>query len=535
MTTRYQPFATFAYTRSPDQDRTDPARHPIAIVGAGPIGLALAIDLAQRGVASVLLDDNDRIGDGSRAICFAKRTLEIFDRLDMAKPALDKGVEWRVGKVFHKDALLYQFDLLPEPGHKMPAFINIQQYYVEKFLIDRALATGLVDVRWRNRVMGIDRHTTHVGLTIDTPEGPYRIDADWVAACDGARSPVRAMLGLDFAGEQFEEQFLIADVKMHAPFPTERWFWFEPPFHDGQSTLLHKQPDGVWRIDLQLSPTADAEYERRPEVVRPRVARMLGHDDFELEWVSIYRFQCRRIERFVHGRVVFAGDSAHQVSPFGARGANSGLQDAENLAWKLASVLKGESPATLIETYNLERIAAADENIAHSTRSTDFIAPQSSPEKVLRDAALALAPKADFAKRMINPGRLSTASAYALSPLSTADTDTWTAGPAPGAPAPDAPLTDRNGRSCYLSEALGPDFTLLVRTPAPLDALPDRVALVAIGEDGAFRDAEGLFAARYDATPGTAYLIRPDTHIAARFKSLTDAKLRAALARARGH
>ncbi len=534
MTTPHKPFAQYAYRSSADQAVGKTARHPVVIIGAGPVGLALAIDLAQRGLKPIVLDDSDRIGDGSRAICFAKRTLEVFDRLGMAKPALDKGVEWQKGRVFHRDAELYTFDLLPEPGHKMPAFINIQQFYVEKFLVDRVLATGRVDLRWRNQVTALEPHATHVGVTIETPEGPYTIDADWVVACDGARSPSRAMLRLDFAGEQFEEQFLIADVKMTAAFPTERWFWFEPPFHDGQSTLLHKQPDDIWRIDMQLSPTADAEHERRPEIVRPRIEKMLGHKNFELEWVSIYRFQCRRIERFVHGRVVFAGDSAHQVSPFGARGANSGIQDAENLAWKLAAVLDGASPATLIESYNAERVAAADENIAHSTRSTDFIAPQSPAEKVLRDATLALAPKADFAKRMINPGRLSTASAYAASPLSTGDSEDWAGGAAPGTPAPDVPLADRNGRSCYLSEALGQGFTLLVRAPASLDAIPAGVSLLAIGEDGAFRDAEALFAARYDAQPGSAYLVRPDTHVAARFKSVTPAKLAAALAKARG-
>ena len=534
MTPSPKPFAQFSYRRSADQEAGKTARHPVVIIGAGPVGLALAIDLAQRGIRCVVLDDSDRIGDGSRAICFAKRTLEIFDRLGLAKPALDKGVEWRRGRVFHRDAELYSFDLLPEPGHKMPAFINIQQFYVEKYLVDRALALGHVDLRWRNQVAGIVQHATHARVTITTPDGPYVIDADWVIACDGARSPSRAMLGLDFAGEQFEEQFLIADVKMTAAFPTERWFWFEPPFHDGQSTLLHKQPDDIWRIDMQLSPSADAEHEKKPEIVRPRIEKMLGHANFELEWVSIYRFQCRRIDRFVQGRVVFAGDSAHQVSPFGARGANSGIQDAENLAWKLACVLSGECPATLIESYNDERAAAADENIAHSTRSTDFIAPQSAAEKVLRDAALALAPKAEFAKRMINPGRLSTASTYAASPLSTPDADAWRGGPAPGAPAPDVPLTDHQGKACFLSEALGRDFTLVVANPASLSALPAGVMVLTIGDGGAFRDAQGLFAQRYDAQPGSAYLVRPDTHIAARFKTVTAAKIAAALAKARG-
>ena len=220
-----------------------------------------------------------------------------------------------------------------------------------------------IDLRWRNKVVGLEQRNDHVALTIETPDGPYRLHASFVVACDGARSSLRQMVGAEFAGQVFEDQFLIADVKMTAAFPTERWFWFDPPFHAGRSALLHKQPDDIWRIDLQLNPDADPAVEKQPENVRPRIARMLGHDKFEFEWISLYKFQCRRMDRFIHGRVIFAGDAAHQVSPFGARGANSGLEDAENLAWKLDRVLRGTSPRDLLESYHIERSAAADENI----------------------------------------------------------------------------------------------------------------------------------------------------------------------------
>jgi 3-(3-hydroxy-phenyl)propionate hydroxylase len=523
-------FAQFGYRRSPDQDRRH-AHHPVIVVGAGPVGLCAAIDLAQRGVPVVLLDDADRIGEGSRGICYAKRTLEILDRLGVAEKCLDKGVTWKLGKVFQRDALLYQFDLLPEDGHKMPAFINLQQYYLERFLCERAAELDSLDIRWRNKVAALEPRNDGALLTIETPDGPYTLAADWIVAADGARSTLRRLLGLDFVGEVFEDRFLIADVKMAGEFPPERWFWFDPPFHSGRSALLHKQPDDVWRIDLQLGGDADPVEEQKTERVIPRIRQMLGHENFSLEWVSVYSFQCRRLERFVHGRVVFVGDAAHQVSPFGARGANSGIQDAENLAWKLALVLADEAPTSLIDSYDLERSAAADENIGHSTRSTDFIAPRSAQELRFRDAALALARHAGFAKRMVNSGRLSTASVYD-SPLSTPDRDAWAGGIRLGAPLPDAPLVDRSGKLVWLLEAVGGAATVLqVGSGAERSALPGHTCL-AIGED--LIDRDGHFGRRFDATPGATYLVRPDQHLAARWRAFDAGAVGEALRRSQG-
>src|ERR1700694_4585525 len=381
----------FGYRRHADQDRTgtEAAQYPGVAVGAGLVGLSFAFDLSQRGLPVVLLDDADRIGEGSRAICFSKRSLEYWDRLGVGSRMVGKGVVWSVGRIFHGASLLYQFNLLPEEGHKRPAFINLQQFYAEAYLVDRVQELAAIDLRWRNKVIGLEQRNDHVILAIETPDGPYRMRANYVVACDGARSSLRQMVGAEFAGQVFEDQFLIADVKMTAEFPTERWFWFDPPFHAGRSALLHKQPDDIWRIDLQLHPDADPVVEKRPENVRPRLARMLGHEKFEFEWISLYKFQCRRMEKFVHGRVIFAGDAAHQVSPFGARGANSGLEDAENLAWKLDRVLRKTSPEALLETYHGERSAAADENIRESTRANALLAPSSAQEAGPRQAGLA--------------------------------------------------------------------------------------------------------------------------------------------------
>src|SRR4051794_36521811 len=500
-----QPSKTqFGYRRHPDQDRAGAnlAEHPVIVVGAGPVGLSLAIDLAQRGQSVVLLDDADRIGEGSRAICFSKRSLEYWDRLGVAGRMVDKGVVWSVGRIFHGPSLLYQFNLLPEQGHKMPAFINLQQFYAEAYLVERAAQLPEIDLRWRNKVTALEARNDHLVLTVETPEGPYRLAARYVVACDGARSSLRGMVGADFKGQVFEDQFLIADVKMTAEFPTERWFWFDPPFHAGRSALLHRQPDDIWRIDLQLSPDADPAVEKRPENVRPRIARMLGHDKFEFVWISLYKFQCRRMDKFIHDRVIFAGDAAHQVSPFGARGANSGLEDAENLAWKLARVLEGTSPERLLASYHIERSAAADENIRESTRSTDFMAPASRQEARLRHAVLSLARHTEFGKRMINGGRLSVPSTYDT-PLSTADSEAWRGGPRPGASMLDAPLGGRDAASPYLSDAFGAtarNFVLLRFANGAGGAVPDGVEVISTG-GGGFGDPAGLLEERYDAAP----------------------------------
>jgi 3-(3-hydroxy-phenyl)propionate hydroxylase len=445
-------------------------------------------------------------------------------------------VVWQVGKIFHGDSLLYQFDLLPELGHKRPAFINLQQFYAEAYLVDRVEELPDISLRWRNKVIGLEQRNDHAILSIDTPDGPYRIAANYVVACDGARSSLRQMVGAEFSGQVFEDQFLIADVKMTAAFPTERWFWFDPPFHAGRSALLHKQPDDVWRIDLQLDRNADPAVEKQPENVRPRIARMLGHDQFDFEWISLYKFQCRRMARFLHGRVIFAGDAAHQVSPFGARGANSGLEDAENLGWKLDRVLRQASPETLLESYHVERSQAADENIRESTRSTDFMAPNSPYEARLRKAVLSLAKETEFGKRMVNGGRLSVPSVYETS-LSTADGEAWRSGPGPGASMVDAPMAGQDGEPQYLTDAFrkaGRRFTLLTFANGAAIDPPGDIGVIHVGGEG-FSDSSGLVAARYDAKPGTAYLLRPDGYVAARFRKPTRDTIEAALKRASGN
>nr|WP_145549379.1 FAD-dependent oxidoreductase [Variovorax boronicumulans] len=527
----------FDYQPHPDQRADTPARHPVVIVGAGPVGLALAIDLAQQQVPVVLLDNDHKLSTGSRAICFSKRSLEIFDRLGCGEAMAAKGVSWKVGRVFLRGEEVYRFDLLPEDGHARPAFVNLQQYYVEGFLAERAAQLPLIDLRWQNKVTGVEQRDDHTLLTIDTPDGPYQLQADWVAACDGSRSAVRQLLGQESHGRVFRDRFLIADVKMDVDFPAERWFWFDPDFHRGQSVLLHRQPDGVWRIDFQLGWDADPEVEKRPENIMPRVRALLEASPFkgaevQLEWASVYTFACQRMDAFRHGRVLFAGDAAHGVSPFGARGANSGLQDAENLAWKLAAVLRQQAPDALLDSYAREREMAADENIRNSTRATDFITPKSEISRLFRDAVLQLARRHDFARRLVNSGRLSVPATLHGSALNTEDADAFAGRMVPGAVAADAPvaggwllqrLAGTRFAALVFGEGEGAQASLRALAATELPLQIERVPLDA---------AHALAADRYDAQDGTTYLLRPDQHVCARWRRPTAAALRAAHDRA---
>jgi len=530
-------YPEFHYTRSPDQDAASPVHHPVLIVGGGMVGLTMALDLRLKGVPAIVLEQGETVSDGSRSICQAKRTLEIWDRQGAAAPMIEKGITWKIGRVRHGNRELYSFDLLPEEGHKIPAFVNLQQYWVEEYLIDRLSEAG-GEIRWRNKVISLTPTPEGVTLEVDTPEGPYAVTCDYLIAADGARSQMRRELDLPFKGQVFNDKFLITDIEMQADFPSERWFWFDPDFNPGQSALLHRQADNVWRLDFQIGADADNEEEMKRENVIPRVKAMLGEKTpFELEWISVYTFQCRRLEKFRQGRVFFIGDAAHQVSPFGARGGNGGVQDADNLGWKLDLVMRGLAPGSLLDSYDEERVFAADENILNSTRSTDFLTPKTPVSRAFRDAVLSLAEDCPFARPLVNSGRLSLPATLRGSSLNTPDEDVFAGAMEPGAPAADAPVRHK-GRQGWLLDHLGGGFTGVFfgdsgALPASLEMEGLAIDVLAVGQNG-LEDTKGWLANRYDGQPGTFYLIRPDQHIAGRWRHCDQVKVHEAMRRALG-
>ena len=545
------PRKQYAFRPAPELDGRR-GHYPVVIAGAGPIGMAAARDLALRGVRSIVLDDDDKVSVGSRAICWARRTLEIFERLGVASRMMQKGVTWNTGRVFSGDDRepVFSFDLSPDRDQCFPAFINLQQYYVEEYLVDVLDQTPLTELRWQSKVSGVRQTGDGVEITVQTPVGSYTVTADYLLAADGSRSTVRGLLGLEFVGEVFQDHFLIADVRMRAERPAERWFWFDPPFARGQSALLHKQPDDVWRLDFQLGWNIDREAELDPERVGARVRRMLGADvAFELEWASIYTFQCRRLARFVHDRVIFAGDAAHLVSPFGARGANGGVQDVDNLCWKLALVLAGTAPSALLASYDTERGFAADENIRHSTRSTEFITPKSTTSRAFREAVLELARDHRFARAYVNSGRLSVPSVLRDSPLheSTADVAALTAASPsmPGSPAVNVPVMV-SGRRDWLLRQLGGEFNLVLFEPVentattraswPVPVTTWHVVphASAARAEHHLVDIDGKLASAYRANPGDWLLFRPDQHLAAGGRGCDPGTIRASIKRCLG-
>ncbi|MBA2964649.1 MULTISPECIES: FAD-dependent monooxygenase [Ramlibacter] len=398
------------------------AHHPVVIVGAGLAGLTLACALARYGVAAVLLDEDNTVGvkgAASRGICYTQKSLEIFHRLGVYERIARKGIQWSVGRTFAGHDEVYSFDLRQQAGYNLssqPPFINIQQFYIEGYLVERIQDLGGIDLRWQNRVTAFEQDERRATLSVTTPAGDYRLTADHVIDATGSHSPFRRWVGASVTARKGDDRWCIADVRFTRHPPVERHTWIEAPFNENRAVWQHLMGDDVWRIDYQMPPDADPEQVSREDVVRERLARQFGADcEVEIVWVGPYAYRSECVDAMRHGRLFFMGDAAKVVSPFGARGGNTGIADADNLAWKLAAVLQGRAPPRLLDSYHDERHEAACQNVLVTNRTARFLRPADGMERVFRTAALGLARQYPFARQLVNTGRMAVANTYTRS------------------------------------------------------------------------------------------------------------------------
>ena len=542
----YQVFAPWLPSAHPPQ-----ARQRVVIAGSGPAGMVTALELARHGVPSVVLESELQVSQGSRAIVFTRRSMEILQQVGVAQRMSEQGLPWRFGNSYYRGQRVFRMEAPHDSDDRYFPMLNIQQQYMEEYLLDACAAQPLIDFRWGNKLVQISQDEGVAHLQIDTPEGPYAMDTDWLVAADGGRSEIRAALGLKMEGASYEGFFVIADIRIDLPLPTERLAFFDPDWNPGNTILMHREPHGIWRVDYQLPPGETPEQALRPESLKARIdaqLAMIGHagTPWEMDWSSVYSARTLTLPDYVHGRVLFTGDAAHLLPIFGVRGANTAFQDAQALGWQLGLVVKGLAGEKLLANYSAERVGAAREIIDEAGKSTRFMTPPSRGFRLLRDAVLSLSLSQDFVRPLYH-WRTSRPHEYSASVLNSVGDDNalFTAGPAHGAP----PRNIRLSADDFLLDHLGGGFDLLYFTEAL--ALPEALQqvvdsarargvplkVIAVGAPGpvagadlSLPDADGHFRQRYGVpASGAAYLLRPDQHVCARWLTLDAHRLQAAL------
>ena len=501
-------YFTYPYFEPPGATDDRSTSAPVIIVGAGPIGMVAALELARQGQRCLLIDAKSTFNDGSRAICIARASFYILDRIGALAPFVQKSLPWTTGRSSYRGQQILEFEMPDSPDDKFRPMYNLQQQYIEAYLWQAVAAQPLIEVRWQTRLKAISHDRTQATLTLSDPHGAYTVTAPYVLAADGARSTCRKQLGLRLRGENYEGRYVIADVQMDHDYPTIRRALFDPACRPGGTILIHRQPDTIWRIDYQLRDDEDADDATTEANVRASVAGVLaeiGHTgDWDLEWWSVYSANTLALDDYRHGPVFFIGDSAHIVPIFGVRGLNNGLADAQNIAWKLGLVLGGRAGAGLLDSYTPERRGATLDVFENATKSARFMTPPTKGWALMRDAALSLSLRHSWAGLLANPRQMAPYS-YADSPITRAQTD------ALGGPKPGALLSDVALNTGFLSDQMGADFTVIWIGTAPKIAHP-LLTLRAYSADDPVAQA-------WSAPEGSAWLIRPDLHVAARWEN----------------
>jgi len=529
----YFTYPDFTSKRAPELDVAG-LRHPVAIVGAGPVGMTAALALARYGVRSVLLDRKNTFNDGSRAICIARASFHILEQIGTVGPFLAKSLGWRRGRSYYRGDEIYRFEMPHSDNDKYLPMYNLQQQYIEQFLWDAVEKCELIDARWRAEVTGVRNDNAGATLDVTSPEGTYPLHCGYILAADGARSPLRNMLGLRLHGDNYEGRYVIADVRMAHDFPTERRAFFEPAANPGGTVLIHRQPDDIWRIDYQLRAGESEEDALKESSIRARVGAILeeiGHKgDWDLEWWSVYSANTLCLDDYRRGRVFFVGDSAHIVPIFGVRGLNNGMADAYNIGWKLGYVLAGNADPKLLDSYSPERRGATLDVFANATKSTRFMTPPTRGWALVREAALSLAGKHEFARKFADPRQMQPYT-YGGSPITcfARNDAAFARGPVSGALAANARLSDGS----YLLDHAGAGFSGVFFVDETLraesDALFARLRALDLRFTSVALDASSEVAPVYDAQPGTFYLLRPDLHVAGRWRRFDPDEIAGAL------
>ncbi|MGH8868315.1 MAG: FAD-dependent monooxygenase [Actinomycetes bacterium] len=527
---------------------------PVLVLGNGPVGQTTALLLARWGVPTVLLDRRPcRDLVGSKSIVQQRDVLDVWESVGAGRRIADEGLTWTLARTYYRDTELFS-TRFPDRGRSpFPPFVNISQGRTEQILDERVAASPLVDARWGHDVTAIrqDDHGVEVTCTRENAP-PVTLRGSHAVACTGARREVRDMLGVTFEGRAFDDRFLICDVRTDLPgWRHERRFAFDPAWNPGRQVLIHPCPDSVYRIDWQVPPEVDLAEEQANGTLDRRIRQIVGEHPYELVWSSLYRFQSRHASRFQVGRVLLAGDAAHLYAPFGARGLNSGVQDAENAAWKIAAVRHGWAPESLLETYDTERRAAALENLDVTSRTMDFLVPQSDEAREWRHDVLARAADDPAVRALVDSGRLAEPFWYVDSPLTTPDASRPTPvrppkgevpTPAPGVLVPDVPvrLPGTSGPTALRRLVRG---GLLALTGPGVDAshigalleetVAARVRALSVPEV----DTDDELAACLVLRTAETWLLRPDGHVAAVVPGgpAADEALRAAARRSLGY
>lgn len=546
----YYDYKVYPFRRPPELGG-ERQKWPVVIVGAGPVGLVTALDLARYGVRSILLESEQQVSLGSRAIVFTRRSMEILQQVGVAGRIAETGLPWRFGNSYFRGQRVFRLEAPYDQDDRFFPLINLQQQYLEEYLVDAVQAQPLIDLRWGNQVTDVVRNDTSAVLRVDTPEGEYDIEADWIVATDGARSGVRSLVGAKMQGDSYEGRFVIADIRIKLDLPTERLAFFDPPWNPGNTVLMHREPHDIWRIDYQLPPNETPERALETESLSKRINAQLeligkGGTPWELDWSSVYSARAMTLTDYVSGRIVFSGDAAHMLPIFGVRGANTGWQDCQNLVWKLALVLRGLAPERILRSYTDERVGAAWEIIGEASKSTRFMTPPTHGFRLMRDATLSLSLTQEFVRPLYH-WRTSRPHEYLNSSLNAADDDNaaFARGPRNGAQLDNI----RFGDDDYLLDHVGAAFHLIYfGARIPGDVLDDVATLKAAGvplrviaavpaqgpqavegADLTLRDASGHFYAKYGASEGAAYLARPDQHVCARWFKADGPRIAAAV------